>query len=425
MSEGFGQAAPFGMLERTLAWRYIRAKREHGGASLISIISFVGIMLAVTALIVIMSVMNGFRAQLTNSLIGGQGHVFVNVSDLPEEESLALAEQIKGLEGIITATPLIEAQSLAVGRIGSSGALVRGVRTEDLGIYPDIANQKTDWPYGEGKLGGDVIYVGIALAADLGVVPGETVELLSASGASTAFGSTGGRKKTYRVGGFIKTGNFELDRVYIFMPLEQTQAFFGSRGSYQFLDVRLTNYEATEAAKTRIRQAIGPQFFLSDWKQRNGAYLNALLTESSMMRLIMLVLITITSLNIITGVVMLVKNKSGDIAIMRTIGATRASMMRVFIMIGGLLGLTGALIGLGLGLLIVVNIGAVQSGLDFIAGREILPQSIYVFERLPAKLNLWEVMGTTAWAMLMSVLVTIWPAWLAAKTDPIEALRFE
>ena len=369
--------------------------------------------------------MNGFRGQLTQSLIGGQGHVFVNVSDMPESEALAVGEKITELDGINRVMPLIEAQSLATGPRGSSGALVRGVRPEDLDEYPPIWNGILESEYGEGRAGGNVIFVGIALADELGVSPGDRLDLYSPNGAQTVIGTTDGRKVTYRVGGFIRTGNFELDRVYIFMPLKQAQAFFGSRGRIQSLDLRLNNFEETEDAKERVVEAFGNRFFISDWKQRNGPYLNALETESGVMRMIMLILITITSLNIITGVVMLVKNKSGDIAIMRTIGATRSSMMRVFIMIGGLLGLAGALIGLALGLTLVLNIDAVQGFLDVVSGRDFLPQEVYFFDRLPAKLNIWEAVGTTAWAMAMSMLVTIWPAWLAAKTDPIEALRFE
>lgn len=425
MSGGFSQTTPFGALERSLAWRYIRAKREHGGASLISIISFLGIMLAVTALIVTMSVMNGFRAQLTNTLIGGQGHVFVGVSQLDETEALGLAAKISELGGVEIVTPLTEAQTLATGRRGSSGALVRGVRPEDLKIYPGLTPPRPELPYGEGKLGGNIVYVGIALADTIGVIPGDTIELLSPKGIATITGNSGGRRKVYRVGGYIQSGNIELDKAYIFMPLQQAQAFFGERNRVQFLDVRLTNYQATEAARTKINTLTGNRYALQDWKDRNGAYLSALETESGVMRMIMLVLITITSLNIITGVVMLVKNKAGDIAILRTIGATRGSMMRVFIMIGGLLGLTGALIGLALGLTLVINIGAVQSFLDFVTGREIAPQEVYVFDRLPAKLDIWEALFTAGWAMVMSMLVTIWPAWLAARTDPIEALRFE
>jgi len=427
MNGGFAQSTPFGALERSLAWRYIRAKREHGGASLISIISFLGIMLAVTALIVTMSVMNGFRAQLTNTLVGGQGHVFVNVTSLPQERALELAADIEKLDGIEIVSPLIEGQTFATGRRGSSGALVRGVRPEDLKIYPGLSARLPDLPYGEGKLGGKVIYIGVALAGQLGVVPGDMLDLVSPSGVQTPFGSTQFRSDTFRVGGYIQTGNIELDKAYIFMPLERAQAFFAQKGKYQYLDVRLTDYVKTDAARAQINKLTGNGYALQDWKDRNGPYLSALETESGVMRLIMLVLITITSLNIITGVVMLVKNKAGDIAILRTIGATRGAMMRVFIMIGGLLGLVGALIGLGLGLTIVLNIGVVEALLDWVSPSPygVFPQEIYIFDRIPAKLDIWEALFTTGWAMVMSMLVTIWPAWLAAKTDPIEALRFE
>ena len=425
MSQASSQAAPFGQFERTLAWRYIRARREHGGASLISVISFIGIMLAVAALIITMSIMSGFRGELTNSLIGGQGHLFVNVGGLSQDEALEVADQINALDGVEAVMPMMQAQSFALGPESSSGALVRGVRPEDLKNYPPISNGVLLDEYGKGRAGGDVVFIGIALAAQLGVSPGSTIDLISPEGASTVIGNTGFRKVTYRVGGYIQTGNFELDRIYIFMPLERAQAFYNSRGKIQSLDMRLTDFNKTDEARQKIDEAFGNRFFLTDWKQQNGPYLDALKTESGVMRMIMLILITITSLNIITGVVMLVKNKAGDIAIMRTIGATRASMMRVFIMIGGMLGLAGALIGLGLGVLFVLNIDAVQTFLNFVSGRDFLPQSIYVFERLPAKLNLIEALFTTGWAMLMSMLVTIWPAWLAAKTDPIEALRFE
>lgn len=427
MNQSFGQTKPFGALERSLAWRYIRAKREHGGASLISVISFLGIMLAVTALIVTMSVMNGFRAQLTNTLVGGQGHVFVNVNELSEDAALALAGEIEGLPDIAVVSPLIEGQTFATGRRGSSGALVRGVRPEDLRIYPGLTPPRPDLPYGEGKLGGSVIYMGIALANAVGVIPGDSVELVSPSGVKTPFGQTGFRSASFQVGGYIQTGNIELDKAYIFMPLERAQAFYGQKGQFQYLDVRLDNYIKTDQARARINDLTGNRYALQDWKDRNGAYLSALETESGVMRLIMLVLITITSLNIITGVVMLVKNKAGDIAILRTIGATRGSMMRVFIMIGGMLGLVGALIGLALGLTVVLNIGVVEAVLNWVSPSPygVFPQEIYVFDRIPAKLDLWEAVGTTGWAMVMSMLVTIWPAWLAAKTDPIEALRFE
>ena len=423
MSTTQGQSRPFGSLERTLAWRYLRAQREHGGASLISVISFLGIMLAVTALIVTMSLMNGFRSTLTNALIGGQGHVFVAFNEVPEEEALVIAERVIQVDGVRTAVPTLEGQVLVDSNWAQSGAIVRGVRAEDLGIYEDLLSADIQG-FGEGRNGGNVIIMGSQLAARMNVLVGGRVTLLGAKGASTVLGSKP-TSKEYIVGGLIQTGSFELDNAYIFMPFNQAQLFFQRKGIVPALDIRLDDYLATEPARLKIAEQIGTSFRLEDWKDRNGAYLGALKTESGVMRLIMLILITITSLNIITGVVMLVKNKSSDIAILRTIGATRSAMMRVFIMIGGFLGLTGALIGLALGLLIVINIDAVEWFLDTVLRREVFPAEVYGLDGLPAVLNIWEALTTTAWAMAMSMLVTIWPAWLAAKTDPVDALRFE
>lgn len=424
MSAVRGQSRPFGALERTLAWRYLRAQREHGGASLISVISFLGIMLAVTALIVTMSLMNGFRSTLTNALIGGQGHVFALLNDMPEDEALGLAARITDLKGIDTVVPTLEGQVLVDSGFSQSGAIVRGVRAEDLPIYEGLLS--TDIAgFGEGRNGGNVILIGSQLARRMGVIQGGTVTLLGAKGPTTAFGAKPTAKE-YIIGGLIQTGSFELDNAYIFMPFDQAQIFFQQKGVVRLLDIRLDDYLATMPARERIAAEIGTGFRLEDWKDRNGAYLGALKTESGVMRLIMLVLITITSLNIITGVVMLVKNKSSDIAILRTIGATRSAMMRVFIMIGGVLGLSGALIGLVLGVLLVVNIDSVEWALNSLSGGSIFPAEVYGLSGgLPAKLNLWEAVGTTAWAMAMSMIVTIWPAWLAAKTDPVDALRFE
>lgn len=424
MSATEHRSRPFGALERTLAWRYLRAQREHGGASLISVISFFGIMLAVTALIVTMSLMNGFRAALTNALVGGQGHIFVVTNELPEEDTLAMMERIAALDGIERVSPSMEGQVLANATFGQSGAIVRGVPVDDIDIYEDLLGDTVEG-FGEGRNGGNVILMGGALAQRMRVNIGSRVRLLGAKGAATVLGNAP-RRKEYIVGGLIETGSFELDNAYIFMPFQQAQLFFEQHGMIQLLDVRLDDYLALDEARARIVGEIGQGFIIEDWKQRNGAYLGALRTESGVMRLIMLILITITSLNIITGVVMLVKNKSSDIAILRTIGATRLSMMRIFIMIGGFLGLTGALIGLAFGVLIVVNISAVEGFIEMVTGSTIFDESVYLLTGgLPARLNMGEALFTTFWAMGMSMLVTIWPAWLAAKTDPVEALRFE
>ncbi|MEL7452120.1 MAG: ABC transporter permease [Pseudomonadota bacterium] len=424
MSDLAGSASrPFGRFERSLAWRYLRARREHGGASLISIISFVGIALAVAALIVTMSLMSGFRTTLVTSLIGGQGHVFILTGDVSQDEALAVADTVRGLDGISSVNPILEGQVLASANERQTGASVRGVRPQDLGIFPRLDEKDTEG-FGEGRFGGNRVIVGSRLAARLGIGVGSRVTLISAASQATAFGPKL-NNKDYVVAGTLKTGSVDLDTIYIFMPFEQAQLFFNERDRVQVLDVRLDDYRATDQAKKAIEEATGRRFFLDDWKRRNAQYLGALQTERGVMRIIMLVLITITSLNIITGVVMLVKNKTRDIAILRTIGAGRNAILRVFLMIGGTLGFTGALTGLALGTLMIVNIDGVEGFLNGVTGSEIFPAEVYGLEGLPAELNWGEALFTTAWAVAMSVLVTIFPARAAARMDPVDALRFE
>ena len=421
------KSAPFGEVERALAWRYLRARRQHGGVSLISIISFFGIMLAVMALIVIMSVMAGFRSTLLNALLGGQGHVFVTVGDYPEAEVDILANDIVEIEGVKSASPIIEQQVLATSEYARTGAIVRGVRPGDLDNLPYLADGQSTADaagFNKGKNGGDVVLIGAFLAQDLGIGIGDKITLIAPEGVSGPFGVTP-RSKAYTVGDTFTTGSVELDKLYVLMPIQQAQLFFNKRGQYQLIDVRIDEPMKSEIAMERIRAETGNIFPVQDWKRQRASYFNALNVERGMMRIIMLILITITALNIITGVVMLVKNKTRDIAILRTIGAPRGSIMRVFIMIGAILGLTGALIGLALGVLIVLNIGVVEGFLSAVLGRDIFDAEVYGLDGLPAELDWGEAVFTTLWAMSMSILVTIWPAWSAARLDPVDALRFE
>ena len=418
---------PFAAVERALAWRYLRAKRQNGGVSLISFVSFIGIMLAVTALIVIMSVMAGFRATLLNALLGGQGHVFVQVQDYDDAQVDDLSRQIAELQGVTSASPIIEQQVLATSDRARTGAVVRGVRPEDIDKLPYLENGPEIAKaigFGAGKNGGDVIMIGAFLASDLGVHLGDQITIVTPEGFQGPFGGTP-RKKAYTVGHIFTTGAVELDKLYVLMPMEQAQLFFSKPAGYDLIDIRLIDAMNSEEAVSRINELTGYQYYVQDWKTQRAAYFNALNVERGMMRVIMLILITITSLNIITGVVMLVKNKTRDIAILRTIGASRGMIMRVFVMVGAILGLTGALIGLTLGVLIVVNIDAVENFLSWVTGSEIFAPDVYGLDGLPAELDWGEALFTTAWAMGMSILVTLWPAWNAARLDPVEAMRFE
>ncbi|MEO1786531.1 MAG: ABC transporter permease [Pseudomonadota bacterium] len=422
------QAAPFGKVERTLAWRYLRAKREHGGASLTAVISFIGIALAVWALIAIMSIMAGFRATLLDALLGGQPHVYASVSDVPASDVDPVFDIIRGVDGIASAYPFLEEQVLAIHEgVSSGGALVKSISTDELQVLPfleDGGAAAIEAGFGQGRFGGDVILMGAFLASDLRLTAGDKVRLISQETTASPFGTTP-RSKTYTVGGLFKTGSVELDKAYIFMPLEQGQIFFNKRDRYEFLDIRLDDPEETQAAMARIRDAVPGFLFMFDWQSQRGAYLGALNLERSMMRLVMLVLITITALNIITGVVMLVKNKTRDIAILRTIGASRSSMMRVFVMIGGFLGIAGAVTGTVLGVLTVTYISEIEAFLGWVRGAPLFPPDVYGLEGLPARLDWAEVIFTFLWSTSMSVLVTLWPAWRAAQLDPVEALRFE
>lgn len=421
------RATPFGQVERTLAWRYLRATRANGGVSVVSIVSFIGILLAVMALIVVMSVMSGFRATLLDAMLGGQGHVFVFTQDEPATSVDDLALNIEALPEVDQAMPIIEQQVLATTDRRQSGAIVRGVRTEDLDNLPFLeggAAGAETFGFGEGKNGGDVILVGRFLAADLGLYPGDKITLITPEGIKGPFGVTP-RRKTYTVGNFFQTGSVELDQLYILMPIEQAQLFFGRKDVYDKIDLRLPDPMVTERAEAAVQAALEYRFPTQSWKVQREAYFSALNTERSMMMIIMLILIMITSLNIITGVVMLVKNKTSDIAILRTVGTSRGSVMRVFLMIGALLGLTGALIGAALGVVIVININVVIDGVGAMIGRELFPPTVYGLDGLPAVLDWTEVSLVTLWAMGMSMLVTIWPAWAAARLDPVEALRFE
>lgn len=440
MSDTTVTTKPFGTFERSLAWRYLRARKEHGGVAMVAIISFIGIALAVTALIVTMSIMSGFRGTLLDTLLGGKGEVYAYVENYTDEESDEFSDQIMQLDGVKSVHGMHEGQVLIKHEENTRGAFVRSVRPDDLKLYRFLdddgargifsAESAEDFlaaGFGDGKNGGNKIVIGQFLASKLRAYPGSVVTLIGEAGKVNPFGAPIPTKKDYVVAGIFRTGNVELDLGYIFMPLEQGALFFGLQNGYTQLDIRLDDPMAVQDARTKIIENLGGLFVLGDWQEDRQGYLNALAIERAMMRLIMLVLITITALNIITGVVMLVKNKTRDVAILRTIGASRGSIMRVFVMVGAVLGIAGALVGFILGVLIVTNIGAVEAFLNLVipGDGQIFDAETYGLDGLPAILDWGEVIFTTGWAVAMSVVVTLWPAWRAAQMDPVDALRFE
>lgn len=429
MDTAYPKAPAFGGFERSLAFRYLRAKREHGGVALISMISLIGIMLAVMALVVVMSVMNGYRSELLNRVLGSSAHVKLYVSGWSEGDAEALTDRIAGLEGVVSAYPVVEGFLSASQGSFTFGAVARGIPRDTLMQMPIVTEGLREGSvdrFALGEKGGSEVIVSASLANEIGAFPGRDLVLLNPKGRQTPFG-TKPNIKTYRVGAVFDLQTFNpLDQFVVILPLEQAQYMFLADNRYDAIEVILKEPRDADAMMAEIAPLVTQPASIQSWEETptNRAYLAALALERTMMRIVFLILLTITALNIITGVVMLVKNKGRDIAILRTIGASRGTIMRVFVMVGGILGIVGTSLGLLLGLLFCWNIEAIQGGLRSLDIVLFDPQ-VYMLPHLPAKIDWLEVSIATVWAFAMSVLVTFWPAWRAANMDPVEALRFE
>jgi lipoprotein-releasing system permease protein len=427
---------PFSAFEFMLAMRYLRARRKQGGVTLISIISFFGIMLAVTALIAVMSVMNGFRHELLTRLLGVQPHIYVYAPADSEVDRGALADQIRGLDGVRQAGPVAIGQALVTSRRGAAFAQVAGVRAEDLRRFDLITGdngareagggivQGSVEMFGEGRNGGDEIIIGSVMASTLGVIAGDDVTLVSPRGAATALGVTP-RSKRYVVGAVISVGVQDLDQILAYMPIEQAALFFNRPAGGDFIDVRIETPDEPDAIKAAI-EAIAPERTLVlDWRGQNEAFWNALQVERVAMRLILMVIVAIAAMNIISGLVMLVKNKTKDIAILRTMGASQGAVMRIFLISGATVGVLGTIAGIILGLLFAAFIGPIQDFVGWASGVNIFDPEVYQLYRLPARVDWNEVVFVAVWGFVMAVIATLPPSLRAGRMDPVEALRNE
>ncbi|MDB5460475.1 MAG: lipoprotein-releasing system transrane subunit LolC [Caulobacteraceae bacterium] len=421
-------AGPFSGWERGIAARYLRTKKKDGGVALISIISYTGITLAVAVLIIVMSVMNGFRAELMGRILGFNGHVYVGGPILNDARRDVVINKLRAVPGVAQVTPMVEAQGLALGPNGAAtGAIVRGVAPTDVRRITLIANnikQGSLFGFGLGEFGGNRILIGDRLAAALGVQVGDPVTLISPTGETTPFGSSP-RRKTYSVGGIFSVGMSEYDQVFVYMPLQQAQLFFGRDQSVDVVEIMLTNPDKIDQIKPAIVNVVGPNGLVTDWRSKNQSFFNALQVERNTMRLILLLIVAIAAANIISGLVMLVKNKGRDIAILRTMGAGRGAIMRIFFMSGAAVGVLGTLAGLSLGVLFCAFIAQIQGFVEWISGVSVFNADVYFLAHIPAKLDWSEVGVIACWSLGMSFLATLPPAWRASRLDPVEALRYE
>ena len=426
-----GGARPFSLSERMVAMRYLRARKSEGGVALIAGISFACIVLAIASMIVIMSVMNGFRSEMVRLTVGAEGHVFVSLAQAGGVDDAVL----NGLEAELGALPGVEeafryttnlAGLQANGRL--TAAQIHGIRPEDLAGFEfmrDALIAGTLDGFGEGRGGENRIYVGSRLANQLGVFPGDRVSVYSGRTRSTVAGTTP-VIKPYTIGGIFETGVVITDQTFVFMSLDQTNLLFNEGRLQGDVQLRLTSADLVDDVAPRIANELSQPVFVMTWKDRNQAIATALRTEQVVMRLIFMIVVIIATFPVLAAMIMLVKNKSRDIAILRTIGATRGAVLRIFFMTGAVIGILGTVIGLLIGIVICLNIGAIQSFVELLTGRPLFPPEAYQLSGgLPSQIVWSEVALVAAWGIGISFLATLMPALSASRTDPVEALRYE
>jgi lipoprotein-releasing system permease protein len=415
--------APFARFERMLALRYLRARRKEGFISVIAGFSFIGIMLGVATLIIVMSVMNGFRIELFDKIMGLNGHVIARPLARPFTDYDAVTKKLLEVPGVTQALPVIEGQAMMSTPATATGAIVRGIREVDIKAL-DAVSSKIFFGTLDGFDESGGIAVGSRLANSLNVTVGGDVTVVAPRGASTPFG-TSPRTKRYTVTAIFEIGMSEYDSSIAFLPLAEAQKFFNLGDTATVLEVMVAEPDRVQDFTPAMQAAVGGDIVLNDWRQRNSTFYNTLQVERNVMFMILTLIVLVAALNIISGMIMLVKDKGRDIAILRTMGASSGAVMRVFFMTGASIGVVGTLAGLLLGVLFCENISSIQSFVTWVTGAEVFNPQVYFLSRLPAVMEWNEVASVVIMALTLSVLATIYPSWRASRIDPVEALRYE
>jgi lipoprotein-releasing system permease protein len=414
---------PFSPFEWMLSLRYLRARRKEGFISVIAGFSFLGIVLGVATLIIVMAVMNGFRGELLDKILGLNGHLLIQPLEKPLNDWEEVAGRIAAVKGIRLAAPIVEGQALASSPFNAGGVLVRGIRLKDLEGLPSVINNIK-----QGSLGGfddsQSVAIGRRLADQLSLRAGDNITLVAPRGAVTPMGTTP-RIKVYKIAAVFEVGMSEYDGAMVFMPLKEAQAYFNRAGDVTAIEVYTDNADKVAQYRKDVQEAAKRPIFIIDWRQRNATFFNALQVERNVMFLILTLIVLVAALNIVSGLIMLVKDKGQDIAILRTMGATQGAIMRVFLITGAAIGVVGTLFGFLLGVVVCLNIESIRQFLSWLTSTDLFPPELYFLSHLPADMDTGETVAVVLMALVLSLLATLYPSWRAARLDPVEALRYE
>ncbi|MBP6011973.1 MAG: lipoprotein-releasing ABC transporter permease subunit [Alphaproteobacteria bacterium] len=414
---------PFSAFEWLLAWRYLRARRQEGWINVVAGFSLAGIALGVATLITVMAVMNGFRDELMSKVLGFNGHFMVQSSVMAGQGWDVLATRLHDLPGVVRVTPLVEGQALASAAAASHGIMVRGMRASDITKFKAVADSLSPGAMQRFQSNSSTILIGEGLAEKLKLSPGTMVSLLVPRGDMTSVGFTP-RAKGYTVAGTFKVGMSEYDTSVVLMPFSEAQAYFNMGRGVTGIEIMVADPDQVTPMRASISSVVGGAARITDWAQVNESFSDALQVMSTVLFFILSLIVIVAAFNVISGMIMMVKDKTRDIAILRTMGATSGTILRVFLISGSAIGIVGTMVGFVIGFVFCAYIEEMRQFLQWVSGMRLFPPELYYLDRMPAKMDAGQVIMVVVFSIAISVLATVYPAWRAAMLDPVDALRY-